>query len=101
MHKSVIVFTFENNTTRRCLTTHDMYLSWICCHDPLQLYAKMGHLSREETIYFMTVCTERYDLPGEDVPSPCLALQTPELCKSGVLPKSDVIGQKHFFALFS
>ena len=90
MHKNFIVFTFENNTIRRCLTTNDMYLSWICCLDPLQLYAKMGHLSREETIYFkMTVCTVRYDLPGEDVPSPCLALQTPGLCKSGVFTKSD------------
>lgn len=35
---------------RLCLTTNDMYLSWICWHEPLQFYAKMGHLSREETI---------------------------------------------------
>lgn len=45
-----LIYAFQKNKMRLCLTTNDMYLSWICWHDPLQFYAKMGHLSREETM---------------------------------------------------
>lgn len=34
---------------RLILTTKNMFMSWICWHDLSQLYAKMGHLSREDT----------------------------------------------------
>lgn len=69
--KSLLDFSFQNDKMRLCLTTNDMYLSLICWHDPLHVNAKMGHLSREETIivlFLMAVCTERYDLCGKDVP---------------------------------
>lgn len=49
-------FTFQKDKMRLCLTTNDMYLSWICWHDPLQFYAKMGYLSREETIISRNGC---------------------------------------------
>lgn len=50
VHKSFLDLLSKKDKMRLCLTTNDMYLSWICWHDPLQFYAKMGHLSREETI---------------------------------------------------
>lgn len=81
--KCFLDFTFQRDKMRLCLTTNDMYRSWICWHDPLQFYAKMGHLSREETIILKWLsalrgmtCLGRCPFS----PSPCLVLQSPGLC---------------------